>query len=156
MAMLSTTARPKGSSQDGSSERSSSARISGTSLALAEEVHGAATPELPDEALERREERMVVIAYARAAEGDLADEGEVRVETVALGARASIRIEVSWPFQGVIWATWPSSRAPRSRPSRSRRPAAAHHARVEAVVVDAVVDAHGERPAEPSFRRAAV
>ena len=65
-----------------------------------------------------------------------------------LAAAASVLTDVSWPFQGVIWATWPSRRASRPRPSRSRSPAAAHRARIEAVVVDAVVDAHGERPPE--------
>ena len=60
---------------------------------------------------------------------------------------ASARIAVSWPFQGVIWATWPSSAAPGASPSSSRSGAGAR-GRVEAGVVDAVVDAHGDRAGE--------
>ena len=85
--MLSSITLANGSYQDGQQRQVERAQDARHVVALAEEVHRVAQPELRDERVQVAQVAVVVVAHRRAGEGDLADEQQVRVEAVAAQRR---------------------------------------------------------------------
>ena len=133
---------PNGSSHEGSSERSIAGQERRDVVPRAEEVHRAGEPELGHEGSSQP------AAGSRGCR-DARPVPRRRSPRRAAGARpapraagpASARMAMSWPFQGVIWATWPRSGAAGRNAPLGRAGGRGHARRVEACEVDGVVDA---------------